>query len=89
MLALDLDEYSQTMEHLDGDKLVAQIRGARSNAEALTAKIRRGTSQYADEVEALLERVADEALALPRRPWPTADVTDEVNKPDEVAAWFG
>jgi polysaccharide pyruvyl transferase WcaK-like protein len=78
MLALDLDEYSQTMEHLDGEKLVAQIRAARSNAEALTAKIRRGTSQYADEIESLLERVADEALGLPRRPWRTIDIPDEV-----------
>jgi polysaccharide pyruvyl transferase WcaK-like protein len=89
MLALDLAEYSQTMEHLDGDKLVAQIRAARSNAEALTAKIRRGTSQYSDEVESLLERVAAEALGLPQRPWRTSDIPDEVNRPDEVDAWYG
>jgi polysaccharide pyruvyl transferase WcaK-like protein len=89
MLALGLDEYSQTMEHLDGEKLVAQIRAARSNAEALTAKIRRGTSEYSDEVESLLERVAAEALGLPQRPWRTSDIPDEVNRPDEVDAWYG
>jgi hypothetical protein len=89
MLALDLDEYSQTMEHLDGKKLVAQIRAARNNAEALTVKIRRGTSEYSDEVESLLERVAAEALGLPQRPWPNSDMPDEVNRPDEVDAWYG
>jgi polysaccharide pyruvyl transferase WcaK-like protein len=89
MLALGLDEYSQTMEHLDGEKLVAQIRGARSNAEGLTAKIRRGTSEYSDEVESLLERVAAEALGLPQRPWPNSDMPEAVNRPDEVDAWYG
>ena len=90
MLALGLDEYSQTMEHLDGEKLVAQVRAARRNAESLTATIRRGTSEYAEEVEALLERVATEALALPRRPWRIADVPEEVNKEfDKENAWYG
>jgi polysaccharide pyruvyl transferase WcaK-like protein len=83
MLALGLDEYSQLMEHLDGDNLVAQVRTARRNAELLTTTIRRGTSAYAAEVGSLLERVAVEALGLPQRPWRT------VNIPDEVDAWYG
>jgi polysaccharide pyruvyl transferase WcaK-like protein len=83
MLALGLDEYSQTMEHLDGDRLVAQIRAARSNAETLTATIRRGTFEYAAEVRSLLESVAVEALGLPQRPWRT------VGTPDKAYTWYG
>jgi polysaccharide pyruvyl transferase WcaK-like protein len=89
MLALGLNEYSQPMEHLDGDKLVAQVRAARGNADTLTTDIRRGTSEYADEVESLLERVAAEALGLPRRRWPRIEAAEEVARTDEVTAWYG
>jgi hypothetical protein len=100
MRALGLDEYSQTMEHLDGDRLVAQVRAARRNAEMLSATIRRGISDYADQVESLLERVATEALALPRvhwrsshaalgrrRPIKRSNQTAEIS--DQVDAWYG
>jgi polysaccharide pyruvyl transferase WcaK-like protein len=83
MLAIGLDNYSQIMEQLDGDRLVAQVRAARTNAEMLTAKIRRGTSEYAAEAESLQEGVASEALDLPRRPRRTVDIPTEVN------AWYG
>jgi polysaccharide pyruvyl transferase WcaK-like protein len=65
MQALGLDEYCQDIEHLDAGQLVSQVRAARTTGATLAARIRRGTSDYADEVESLLERVAAEALGLP------------------------
>jgi polysaccharide pyruvyl transferase WcaK-like protein len=65
MQALGLDEYCQDIERLDPGQLVAQVRAARKNERILGDRIRRGTSDYADEVESLLERVAVDVLGLP------------------------
>jgi len=89
MQALSLDEYCQDIDQLDGDRLVAQIQAARENAQKLTNRIRRGTSEYADKVESLLERVSEETLGLPVPPGRTVDSPDELNLPGEVDAWHG
>jgi hypothetical protein len=89
MEALSLDEYCQEIDQLDGDKLVAQIQAARENAEKLTSRIRRGTSEYADKVETLLELVFEETLGLPVPLGRTVDLPDELNLPGEVDAWHG
>jgi polysaccharide pyruvyl transferase WcaK-like protein len=83
MEALGLEAYSQGMEHLDEDWLVTQVRAAREDADSLSAEIRRGTSEYADEVDSLLQRVADEALGLAPQPWRQRDTHDEID------AWSG
>jgi polysaccharide pyruvyl transferase WcaK-like protein len=83
MEALGLETYSQAMEHLDANWLVTQVRAAREDADSLSAQIRRGTSEYADEVDSLLQRVAEEGLGLVPRPW------RRLNMPDEVDAWSG
>ena len=56
-------------------RLVGQIRAARDDQAALAARIRRGTSDYAEEVEALLEQVATESLGLQARPFRRAHDT--------------
>jgi hypothetical protein len=43
---------------------VAQVKAAYGEREVLATRIRRGTSDYAHEVQRLLERVASEALGL-------------------------
>ncbi|MET0166721.1 MAG: polysaccharide pyruvyl transferase family protein [Vicinamibacterales bacterium] len=83
MEALGLEAYSQDMEHLDETWLVAKVRAAREEADALSTQIRRGTSEYADEVDSLLQRVADEALDLTPQPWRRVDTHDEID------AWYG
>ena len=83
MQALGLDEYSQDIEQLDRDRLVAMIRAARENRQQLTARIRRGTSEYAAEVECLLEQMSSDALGLPVQVRHTTDL------PNEVDAWHG
>ena len=83
MAALDLETYSQDMEHLDASWLVAKVRAAREEADSLTAQIRRGTSEYADEVDSLLQRVAHDALGLTPRPWRRLDTHDGID------AWSG
>jgi polysaccharide pyruvyl transferase WcaK-like protein len=66
MQALSLDEYCQDIEQLDADQLVAQVRAARADPEAFAARVRDTTSRYAEKVEFLLDRMAGEALGLPR-----------------------
>jgi polysaccharide pyruvyl transferase WcaK-like protein len=80
MQALDLDEYCQEIEDLDAGQLVAQVRAAQENAGELAARIRRGTSDYAAEVQCLLGRVGCETLGLtaPRR---------ELELQDEMDVW--
>jgi polysaccharide pyruvyl transferase WcaK-like protein len=89
MQALSLDEYCQDIDQLDGDRLVAQIQAARENAQKLTSRIRRGTSEYAGKVESLLELVFEETLGLPVPFGRTVDLPDELNLPGEVDAWHG
>ena len=79
MQTLGLDDYCQDIDQLDEDRLVAQVQTARKNREILTATIRQGTSDYADEVDSLLERVAVEALGLPARRAHSIELADEVN----------
>ncbi|MGH8773954.1 MAG: polysaccharide pyruvyl transferase family protein [Jiangellaceae bacterium] len=64
MRALGLEGYCQDIEHLDADRLVAQVRAARMDKAALAARVCDATRIYAGQVESLLERVADEALGL-------------------------
>lgn len=79
MEALGLDGYWQEIEHLDADQLLTQIQAAREESEALAAKIRLTTAQYAEQVECLLERVATETLGLPARHWRELDLPDGIN----------
>jgi hypothetical protein len=65
MESLALDEYCQEIERLDARELVAQVRAAREKSEALVAQIRRGTSNYPEQVQSLLARVATKVLGLP------------------------
>jgi len=89
MEALSLDEYCQEIDQLDADRLFTQIQAARENAQKLTSRIRRGTSEYADEVESLLKRVFEETLGLPVPLGRTVDLPDELNLTGEVDAWHG
>ena len=68
---------------MDASWLLAQIRAAREDARSLINRIRRGPSEYADEVESLLQQVAREALGLTPRPSHRLDVHDEID------AWHG
>lgn len=79
MEALGLEAYSRDLADVDASSLVAQIRAAREDAGSLTNRIRRGPSEYADEVESLLQQVAREALGLTPRPWHRLDVHDEID----------
>ena len=65
---LGLDEYCQDIEQLDASLLVAQAKAAYGEREVLTARIQRGTFEYAHDVQCLLERVASEALGLAEGP---------------------
>ena len=65
MESLGLDEYCQEIENLDACELVAQVQVARENGQALAAQIRSRTSNYAEDVQSLLKRVATETLGLP------------------------
>jgi polysaccharide pyruvyl transferase WcaK-like protein/glycosyltransferase involved in cell wall biosynthesis len=80
MESLGLDKYCQEIERLDATELVAQVRAAREKSEALTAQIRSGTSNYAEEVQSLLARVATEALGLP---------APAVAEDDKEDVWYG
>ena len=62
------------MEQLDGNWLVARSGPPVRTQMQLTAQIRRGTSEYADEVESLLQQVAGDALGLAPRPWRRLDL---------------
>ena len=79
MEALGVDGYCQDIKELNARELVAQIRSARENGEALTARIRQGTSDYAEKVEGLLERVASETLGLPARRRRGLNLQDEMD----------
>ena len=95
MQALSLDEYCQDIAELDADRLVTQIQSARDNGQRLSTAIRRVTSEYADKVESLLERVSEETLGRPQSLTHTIDLPDERNSsgeldlPGEVDAWHG
>jgi polysaccharide pyruvyl transferase WcaK-like protein len=77
MRALGLHNYCQDIEQLDANRLVAQVQSARTDSDALTARIRQGTSNYAVEVDCLLDRVASEALGLQFRK--RLEMNDEVD----------
>jgi polysaccharide pyruvyl transferase WcaK-like protein len=79
MESLGVEGYCQDLKQLNARQLVAQIRAARENSEALTARIRQGTSDYAEEVNDLLERLATETLGLPARRWRGLDLQDEMD----------
>jgi polysaccharide pyruvyl transferase WcaK-like protein len=64
MQALGLDDYCQEIEHLDADRLVAQVRSAHLDKAELVARVRAATCEYADQVECLLDRMAGDALGL-------------------------
>jgi polysaccharide pyruvyl transferase WcaK-like protein len=64
MEALGLDDYCQDIEHFEASWLVTQVKGASEQGEVLAARIRGATSDYAHEVQCLLERVATESLGL-------------------------
>jgi polysaccharide pyruvyl transferase WcaK-like protein len=78
MDGLRVEGYCQDLKQLDARQLVAQIQAARENSEALTARIRHGTSAYAEEVKDLLERLATETLGLPARRWRGLALQDEM-----------
>lgn len=78
MQAMGLDGYCQDIEHVDASQLVVQVRDARRYGDALAARIRLCTSNYADEVKALLERVARENLGLAAHQLSELDVRDEM-----------
>ncbi len=82
MRGLGLAGYCQDIEDLDGKLLVAQIQSARRDSEVLTDRIRRGTADYAIEIDCLLERVASEALGL-------ATLRRGLELEDEMDAWQG
>ena len=82
MRALGLAGYCQEIEDLDADLLVAQIRSARKDGEALADRIQRGTAAYAAEIDCLLDRVASEALGL-------ATSRRGLELQDEMDAWHG
>ena len=82
MRALGLAGYCQEIEDLDADLLVAQIRSARKDGEALANRIQRGTAAYAAEIDCLLDRVASEALGL-------ATTRRGHEMDDEMDAWYG
>jgi polysaccharide pyruvyl transferase WcaK-like protein len=82
MEALDVDGFSQEIMQLDADQLVAQVRAARENSEAVTALIRRGSVKWAEEVRCLMERVATETFGLPAPQSP-----GRPKQQDERTAW--
>jgi hypothetical protein len=82
MEALDVDGFSQEIMQLDADQLVAQVRAARENSEAVTALIRRGSVKWAEEVRCLMERVATETFGLPAPRSP-----GRPKQQDERTAW--
>jgi polysaccharide pyruvyl transferase WcaK-like protein len=79
MQELSLDGYCQEIDHLDGSRLVAQVRAAQQNQEALVAQIRRGTAEYADEVRSLLEQVAADVLGIAAQVRRPLDIPDEID----------
>lgn len=64
MVAVGLSEFSQDIEELDADRLLAQVIAARRSGRALADGIRSTTSAYATEVDALLHQVSSEVLGL-------------------------
>ena len=79
MKALGVDGFCQDIMQLDSNQLLGQVRAARENSDALTALIRQGTVEWAEEVERLLERVATETLGLPERRSLGLDLQDEMD----------
>lgn len=64
MVAVGLSDFSQDIEELDADRLLAQVDAARQGGPALADRIRSTTSAYATEVDALLHQVSREVLGL-------------------------
>ena len=79
MSALGVDGFCQDIMQLDSNQLLGQVRAARENSDALTARIRQGTLEWAEDVERLLERVATETLGLPARRSLDLDLQDEMD----------
>jgi polysaccharide pyruvyl transferase WcaK-like protein len=80
MRALGLHDYCQDIEQLDATRLVAQVRSARTDSDVLAARIRHGTSNFAVEVDCLLDQVASEALGL-------ATLRKRLQIDDEIGIW--
>jgi polysaccharide pyruvyl transferase WcaK-like protein len=78
MRAMALDGYCQDIEHLDARHLVDQVRAARQDKAMLAARIRHATSDYAGQVEFLLDYVTGDALGL-RRPVASAHRDKEID----------
>lgn len=64
MVAVGLSDYSQDIEKLGADRLLAQVDAARQGGTALADRIRSTTSAYATEVDVLLHQVSREVLGL-------------------------
>jgi polysaccharide pyruvyl transferase WcaK-like protein len=77
MQALGLDDYCQDIGQLDADRLVAQIRAARRDADALGARIRSTAADYGVQVESMLRRMTKKDLGLAPRRARDQDVTDD------------
>lgn len=72
MNAIGLSDYCQEIDAVDADLLLTQLRSARADATALSARIRQTTDLYAIEVQQLLDVVAARDLGLARASLPTA-----------------
>jgi polysaccharide pyruvyl transferase WcaK-like protein len=77
MQALGLEDFCQDIGQLDADRLVAQVRAARRDAEALGAQIRSTAAEYGVQVESMLQRIIKQDLRLVPRPARDRDVTNE------------
>jgi len=88
MQALGLDGYCQDIEHLNASRLVAQVRAAQQNQDALAAQIRHGTAKYADEVSSLLEQVAADVLGIVAQVRRPLDVPDEIDAREMSYPWL-
>ena len=75
---MPLEAYSRDLKEVDPCWLVARVRAAREEAGSLTNQIQRGTSEYTDEVESLLQQVAGDALGVTPRPWHRPDIHEEI-----------
>jgi polysaccharide pyruvyl transferase WcaK-like protein/glycosyltransferase involved in cell wall biosynthesis len=66
MNSLGLGDRCQAIECLDADRLTAQVRSARADHAGLVARAAAATKDNAEEVRALMRRMGEEALGLPR-----------------------
>jgi polysaccharide pyruvyl transferase WcaK-like protein len=64
MRAAGVPDAVQEIGALDADALVAQVRGARADAAAISARLRETTAPWAAQVTGLLERLGGDDLRL-------------------------